>query len=280
MTDSLPPILTAHLFQELDDRLLELLESLSADDWQQATVVPKWNVKQIAAHLLDTAARRLSFGRDAALPAAAPVITSDRDLAAFINTMNARGVDTFGALSPRVLISLMRVVVRDLHDYLTTLDPLAPARIGVSWAGEQQSLNWFDVARELTERWHHQQQIRVAVGRPGIMTPRLYAPVLDCFLRGLPYAFRSLSAPTGSIVAVDITGDCGGTWYLRRNERDWSLTDSPDMTRIVTRTTIPQEIAWQIFTKAMPFDAARAQASISGDERLGVGVLGMVAIVA
>ena len=54
----------------------------------------------------------------------------------------------------------------------------------VSWAGEEESANWFDTAREFTERWHHQQQIRLAVDKPGIMTREFYFPVLDCFMRG------------------------------------------------------------------------------------------------
>ena len=56
------------------------------------------------------------------------------------------------------------------------------------------SLVWFDNARELTERWHHQEQIRLATNRPGIMTPLLYHPVLDTFLRGLPHAYREVTA--------------------------------------------------------------------------------------
>ncbi len=277
---ALPPILTADLFPELDGHLLDLLESLGADDWSRPTVVPAWNVRQIAAHLLDTAARRLSFGRDGAVPSPAPVIASDRDLAAFINAVNARGVEVYGALSPRVLIAFMRVAVRDLHDYLATLDPFATAAFGVSWAGERRSFNWFDVAREFTERWHHQQQIRLAVGRPGILTRRLYHPVLDCFLRGLPHAFRSIAAPIGTVVTIEIAGDCGGVWFLRRNDRDWSLTAAPESGASVVRTTIPQEIAWQIFTRAIAPAAARAKVTIEGDERLGAGALGLVAIVA
>jgi uncharacterized protein (TIGR03083 family) len=281
MADSAPPpILTAHLFPELDGCLLDLLESLGPDDWSRRTVVPAWNVQQIAAHLLDTASRRLSFGRDGAVRAPAPAITSDRDVAPFVNTLNARGVETYGALSPQVLVAFMHVVVRDLHAYLATLDPFATAAFGVSWAGERRSLNWFDVAREFTERWHHQQQIRLAVARPGILTRRLYHPVLDCFLRGLPYAFRSIAAPIGSIVTVEVSGDCGGVWSLRRNGHEWALTADPDPAAGVARVTIPQEIAWQIFTKAMPFEHARPQVTIAGDERLGAGVLGLVAIVA
>jgi len=59
----------------------------------------------------------------------------------------------------------------------------------VSWAGEEESANWFDTAREFTERWHHQQQIRLAVNKPGIVTREFYFPVLDCFMRALPYAY-------------------------------------------------------------------------------------------
>ena len=51
--------------------------------------------------------------------------------------------------------------------YHGSLDPHAPALFNVAWAGEQTSPNWFDIGREYTERWHHQQQIREAVGAPG-----------------------------------------------------------------------------------------------------------------
>jgi uncharacterized protein (TIGR03083 family) len=279
MPDGLPPPLdTASLFPELDGKLLELLESLTPDEWLLQTVVPKWNVKQVAAHLLDTALRRLSLDRDGERPPHAP-IRSDRDLADFVNDMNARGVEVYGRLSPAVLISLMRVAARELHQHFASLDPMAPAAFSVSWAGEAHSLNWFDTARELTERWHHQQQIRLAVNRPGIMTPRLYGPVLACFMRALPHAYRDLTARVGDVVEVRIAGDCGGAWFTRKEEDGWSLAEGVDRSRIVSTTTIPQEIAWRIFTKGLPLAAARPQISIEGDERLGRGVLSMLAIV-
>jgi uncharacterized protein (TIGR03083 family) len=279
MADSLPPILTAHLFEELDARLLELLESISPEEWRRSTIVPSWTVKQIAAHLLDTALRRLSFGRDREQMAPA-VVRSDRDIADLVNGLNAKGVDTYGRLSPRVLISLTRAAVSELHGYFKTLDPMAPAAIGVSWAGEQQSLNWFDVARELTERWHHQQQIRLALGRPGILTPRLYGPVVDCFMRGLPHAYRSVTAARGDVATVEVTGDAGGTWHVVRDDDRWRLTAAPDPQRVVSRTTIPEEIAWQLFTKALSPEAARDRVAMTGDHRIGSTALRMVAIVA
>src|SRR5438094_4321953 len=109
---------------------------------------------------------------------------------------------------------MMRMVCEQNARFHESLDPFAPAAFAVSWAGEAASLNWFDTARELTERWHHQQQIRLATNRPGIMTPELYYPVLDCFVRALPFHYRGVHAPSGTFILVTISGDCGGKWVL------------------------------------------------------------------
>ena len=278
---ALPPILTAHLFEELDERLIELLGSLSPSEWQQSTIVPAWNVKQVAAHLLDTALRRLSLDRDGEL-ASQPPINSARDLADLVNTLNARGVEIYGRLSARVLIALMRVATRELREYFLSMDPDAPARFAVSWAGETRSANWFDIAREFTERWHHQQQIRLAIDRSGIMTPRLYQPVLDCFMRALPYSYRDVLAETGAVAQISIEGASGGDWFLSRQHDRWTLATSDEShnPHIVSKTTIPEEIAWRIFTKGIYRDTARQRVVIAGDERIGSAVLGSIAIVA
>src|SRR5262249_20171307 len=149
----------------------------------------------------------------------------------------------------------------------------------VSWAGEDVSMNWFDTAREFTERWHHQQQIRLATGRPGIMTPELYYPVLDCFLRALPHSYRNMPAANGTVLRVDITGDCGGTWRLLREPDHWRLLAASEAAP-ACRVSIPQEIGWRIFTKGIDRAAAEAQTQVEGDRRLAAPVLSMVAIVA
>ncbi|MGZ4837449.1 MAG: maleylpyruvate isomerase N-terminal domain-containing protein, partial [Terriglobales bacterium] len=195
----LPPILTAHLFPVIERKLLELLRSLSPDDWERQTVSPRWKVKDVAAHLLDTQLRKLSLARDGYV-AEQPDIRSPQDLAAFINRLNEEGVRTYRRLSPAVLIEMMELASRQSAAYHQSLGPFAPAMFGVSWAGEKQSLNWFDTAREFTERWHHQQQIRIAADRPGIMTREFYYPVLDCFMRGLPFAYRQVAAELGSLL--------------------------------------------------------------------------------
>lgn len=273
----LKPILTAHLFSKLDGMLLEFLRSLALEDWEKQTVSPQWKVKDVAAHLLDTALRGVSIGRDACVPQA-PKINSSAELAAYVDRVNAEGVTVYGRLSPAVLISLMETACKQLAEYHASRDPNAQAPYGVSWAGEEKSPNWFDTAREFTERWHHQQQIRMAVNRPGIMTRELYYPVLDCFMRALPFTYQKVSAKPGTVVQVTVSGECGGSWNLYRQENGWVLTEN-ERGQKAAETTIPQEIAWRIFTKGINRESASSQVKITGNTALASPVLGMVSIV-
>lgn len=274
MMNPLPPVLTAHLFPKIEAELCDLLRSLTAEDWERRTVAPRWNVKNVAAHLLDTHLRKLSFGRDRYMVPGPPIT----DLVAFVDNLNREGVAMYSRYSPAVLVSVMELAARQTADYYQSLDPFANARIAVSWAGEEVSANWFDTAREFTERWHHQQQIRLAVDRPGIMTPELYHPVLDCFLRALPYTFRAVPAREGVAVQVEIAGDCGGAWWLYRGSDSWRLVEEAPGAP-AAKVTIPQEIAWRIFTKGFDRASAEAQSRIEGDAELVLPVLSMKAIV-
>lgn len=275
--EPLKPILAAHLYPKLEDKLLELLRSLAPHEWEEQTLAPKWKVKDVATHLLDTQLRKLSICRDGYNPRA-PAIGADAGLVDLVNRLNEEGVALYRRLSPQMLISLMEVASRQSSEYHQSLDPFAEALFPVTWAGESVSLNWFDTARELTERWHHQQQIRLAVDRPGIMTRELYYPVLDCFMRGLPFTYRRLSAAPGTLAQFNISGDCGGNWYLYRHGRTWTLIAAPAGNK-AAETTIPEEIAWRIFTKGIERDVAGSQVQVKGDLRLGLGVLDMVSIV-
>jgi uncharacterized protein (TIGR03083 family) len=269
---------TAHLFPVLHARLIELLAALEPDEWALPTVAGTWTVKEVAAHLLDTQERLIVRVRgESASPS--PAIDSSAALAAFINRINAEGVARYRQLDPAALIALMDKGAAVFAEYFQSLDPSGVAPFGVSWAGEQTSANWFDTAREYTERWHHQQQIRLATGRPGIMTRELYHPVLDCFMRALPFSYREKTAAPGAIVRFTIAGDCGGTWSLHRDAGGWRLADSTS-DGVVSEITVPQDLAWRVFTKGISRDDARGQVRVSGDPELGLHLLSTVAIVA
>src|SRR6266403_648950 len=241
------PILCAHLLRTVDEKLVDLLGSLAPSEWDLQTVAPSWKVRDVAAHLLDTVLRKLAMVRDSCYVEAV-TIRSPHDVVALVNRLNAEGVTVYRRLSPPLLINLMRTACEH-------------------------------TARELTERWHHQQQIRLATNRPGIMTPDLYHPVLDCFVRGLPYVYRDVDTPVGTALLLEISGECGGQWFLSRGATQWNFGDRPDGA-VASRVTIPQDLAWRVFTKGIDRDSARRQIAVEGNRDLGEKVIDLIAIVA
>jgi uncharacterized protein (TIGR03083 family) len=275
--NSLPPILCAHLLRKADEKLIEMLSALAPNEWELQTIAPLWKVRDVAAHLLDTALRKLSLVRDSCHVDKTDT-RSHADVVTLVNRLNCEGVTVYRRLSPRVLIEMMKLATKQSAEFHESLDPFDTAAFNVSWAGEETSLNWFDTARELTERWHHQQQIRLATHRPGIMIPDLYHPVLDCFLRGLPHALREVTAPPGTALLVEISGECGGQWFLERGAEAWNLVPRRGGD-LAARVTMPQELAWRLFTKGVDRCSALVQLEIDGDRDLAETILGLTAIV-
>jgi uncharacterized protein (TIGR03083 family) len=277
---SVEPIFATELFCRIQDELLSLLRSLSADDWSKPTAARLWTVKDIAAHLLDSDIRRLSYQRDKApmVPPEAP-IENYRDLVNFLNQLNADWIRAARRISPRLLIEFLEVTGTRVCELFKSLDPFAPALFGVSWAGEQESQNWFDIAREYTEKWHHQQQIRDAVGAPALTSRKWLFPVLDTFFRGLPHTYRETQADEGSSVLFTVAGEAGGAWTLMREGGAWKLytgeSDGP-----VCEVRMDQDAAWRLLTKGLSREEAEARIEIAGDDRLGKPILGMLAVMA
>jgi hypothetical protein len=263
--------------RRVNDALLDLLQSFTADEWHRPTVHPDRNVKDLTAHLLQGSLGRVSAIRDGyRLPTRS--ITSIEDLIALIQQNNREFMTAMRWVSPRILMDLLAIYDRELVAAFAALDPDA-AGLGVAWAGETVSRNWFDIAREYTEKWHHQQQLRDATGRPPLYESALLIPVLETFARGLPFAFRSREARDGTHVTVTVTGPVTLHWTLRRIGGAWSLWSSMDRDAQVS-ISLPADVAWRVWTKGMKRDQARAQMEVHGDETMAAPLANFVAIMA
>ena len=272
------PIPTIHLFPVLEEQLMQLLHSLTAEEWNLPTVARLWTVKDVAAHLLDGNIRVLSMMRDQHFSDRPGNIYTYEDLVGYLNGINAEWVHAMKRVSPQLMVSLLEFTGKAYAQQFASLDPFAPAIFAVSWAGETSSPNWFHMAREYTERWHHQQQIRDAVGKPGIMTRELYYPVLDSFMMALPFAYRETDAAENTTVKITISGDAGGDWFLIKKEK-WELTKTNDFP-VAAHTTISGDVAWKLFTKSWRQKEAMAGISMEGAESLAKPVLDMVTVMA
>lgn len=270
------PIPTLHLFERLDSQLILLLRSLEADDWHKATLAKQWMVKDIAAHLLDGNLRTLSMIRDSYFGSKPEAINSYQDLVRYLNELNADWVNSFKRVSPPVLIELLELSGKEYLSTLKSLDPSAPALFSVAWAGEAESQNWFHIAREYTEKWHHQKQIREAVGVGGLMERELFFPVMDTFMRALPVAYRPVKGSEGDLVRVTIPGENGGSWSIQFTASGWALTDSN--AQPVAEVEIAADDAWKLFTKGLAPELALSRIRISGSRELGQQIVKMIAI--
>jgi uncharacterized protein (TIGR03083 family) len=269
---------TLHLFPALDAELIKLLRSLDKDDWQKPTLAKLWTVKDIATHLLDGNIRTTSIFRDKYVGDPPRAINSYEDIVDYLNRLNADWVKATNRMSPEVLTELLELTGRQYYETLKTLDPFAPAAFSVAWAGEEQSTNWFHIAREFTEKWHHQQQIRVAVNKPGISSREFFYPVIDTFMQALPHTYRNISAGNNTILKITVSGPAaGGTWFLTSENEKWILSkeiSSPPTAEVI----LDPETAWRLFTKGINKVEAEKRIEFRGDMSLGRKVLEMVAI--
>lgn len=273
------PIETLHLFPVLDKLLIELLRSLTDEEWNKQTIAPLWTVKDVAAHLLDTNMRKIatSYNYSGKPP---QHIQSYQDLVDYLNELNAVWVKAMDRVSPKQLTDLLEMTGPQCYAYLQSLSPFEPARYGVSWAGEEQSENWFDIAREYTEKWHHQQQIRDAVGKPGIMHRELFYPCMDTFMRGLPHAYRNTAADEGTLIQIAISTNAGGDWYLQKKATGWALADNQVAKTPDAFVGLKPDTAWKLFTKGVKPAVAIEDSVLKGDENLTRALFNMLSVMA
>lgn len=263
----LKPVLTAPLFRPLLEELVRLLQHLSAEDWTRQTVAGRWRVRDVAAHLLDGDLRKLAACRDDHLLSPDHPIASAEDLSQFINRLNASGVSYGARLSPRLLTDLLAVTGGWVADLVERLDPHGEACFAVSWAGESTSEHWMDTGREYTERWHHQAQIRDAVGAPRLLEPRWLEPLMDLSVRSLPVAYAALDAPDGTAVTLSVRASPDSAWTVVRRDGTWRLfrgaPASPDAS-----LSLDPDLAWRLFYNALPATAIAARGVLEGDRSL------------
>ncbi|MEO8456318.1 MAG: maleylpyruvate isomerase family mycothiol-dependent enzyme [Chloroflexota bacterium] len=280
MAGELPRIDVVPLFPEERAALLEVLRSLTPEQWALPTSCPGWSVQDIAAHLVADDLGRLSWQRDGA-PGSVFQPTSaesfETDLRDFINRQNNLWVDTMRRFSAQVVLGMLEWTGPSTQKHFESLEPDAPG-LPVSWAGESESPNWFDLAREYSERWIHQAQIREAVGAPMLYEMRLFQPLIATMVRALPHTLRTLDAKDGAHIRI-VVPTVRTAWSLVREGGRWQLVQ-PLPTLADATVELDGDTAWRVFTKNISPANAKTRAKITGDEALGMRVLHAVAIVA
>ncbi len=169
--------------------------------------------------------------RDGYFGSPAPEINSYRELVEYLNRLNAEWVIAMKRLSPTILIELLEQTGKQYSAYLKTLHPTDRAAFSVAWAGEKESQNWFHIAREYTEKWHHQQQIRAAVGQEQeLYVGELFQPYLETSLRALALSLPERQRASGNGYQIRGTGEKWTMYgfYIRDGD-GWELQQGTDL---------------------------------------------------
>lgn len=270
------PVIVVDLFPNLLDELVALLNELNDEDWNTPTACSPWSVKDICAHLLGVDIGNLSWKRDGF--SVFREIESHDHLVQLLNEHNAHWVKSTQHFSPRFMIDTLRFTGSQVIEYFSSLDPFAPG-VPVDWVGPGPVLNWLDIAREYTERWHHQQHIRDAVDKPGLTDERYLAPILDTFILALPRTFRHVTAKGEPAIQVITMGSVTRNWTLVYQAPDWRLYEGT-VDKPQSRISLPADTAWRVFTKGISIEDARQHAEISGNQALALKVLETISIIA
>jgi hypothetical protein len=98
MANTLDPIVCAPLLRKVDEQLIDLLSALAPHEWDLQTVAPLWKVRDVAAHLLDTALRKLSLVRDACHEH--PLAARSNRIGQSVKSRGRRSVPAFQSADP------------------------------------------------------------------------------------------------------------------------------------------------------------------------------------
>lgn len=270
------PIIVSELFPILLNELVSLLRNLSKTDWELPTACSSWSVKDVALHLLGGDIGILSWRRDGY--STSDSINSWDHLVNLVNEQNERWIESARRMSPELIMGLLKFTGEQVIEYFQSLDPFVMGG-AVNWVSPDPAPVWLDLAREYTERWHHQQHIRDSVGKPGLKEQKFLAPVIDTFILALPRTFKNIQAENGTSIGIGITGSRRKHWTLSNPLGEWQLFEGRGGDDQVT-VVIEDDVAWRIFTNELSAAEAKELVQIKGNVQLGEIVLDTVSIIA
>lgn len=189
----------AGLFAEVSSSLDALVHGFGRAEWHAAALVG-WTVRDVVAHLAavhEVALERL-VGRTAAAV----------DLAD-LHRANERVIDELRQADVPATRARWQAGVTGLHEAVA-----APAVPTVGWLGLEPPASALLVDRAF-ETWIHADDIRRAVGLPGVDPSGPHLRVLcDLAVQVLPMGLVRTGRPHDALVTLELTGPGGGAWTM------------------------------------------------------------------
>jgi uncharacterized protein (TIGR03083 family) len=260
----MPPAARAALLATERARLLELLATVTDEDWARPSPCPEWTVLGLCCHLVGDDFSLLSRHRDRHHGTPAPDGLGEAEFIDWLDDLQVEWVRAARRLSPRLVVDLLGWAGPQLVEVFEHQDPDARSA-SVSWAGPDPVPVWLDQVRELSEYWIHRQQLLEALGRPGDLRPDLLGPILDGLRWAYPYRLAAVAAQPGDFVSIEIAGPVTATWRLVATGSTWTFRPEPG-SRLVASLSMTSDQAWRLLTNNLPADE-HPRLHLTGDAR-------------
>jgi uncharacterized protein (TIGR03083 family) len=271
---TLQPFDARPMFERVRASLLELLADLPVSEWHRPTPAGSWLVRDVVAHLLGDDVGRLSRSRDNHL---GPGPDTNESLSQFVNRYNEQWVRACARLSPQLLTDFLAHTSKEVLSYWQQVD-LDALGEPVSWAcPDQPAPVWLDCARDFTEDWIHQQQIRQGLARERTWDWAVLYAVIDTFMHAMSYTLDQEDLTDGDSLVVRLQPDLNNSWaWLRTNGR-WSATR--ELSYSTTELISDADTWWRLCVGMLSPSEARRRIEVNGDERLARAALNIISII-
>lgn len=268
-----PPLDVRPLLAPLREALVEVMTDRDDAAWQAATT-RGWTVADAIAHLLGDDLGRLARSRDGHH---APGPLGDESFEEYIDRLNDEWVVAARRLSPRLLVELLAHTGKQVRALWAGHDLDEPSE-AVSWAGVDAAPLWLDVARDYTEYWVHQAQVREALDEPLLDDTKFLGPLVSTYLRALPHTLRALAPSEGAAtLAIHVTDLAPGDWYLQGDTDGWRFVAA--VGHADTTVTWDADTVWRLGCRMIDPPMARARAHVDGDADVGAAVCDLLAVI-
>ncbi|MEJ8649248.1 MULTISPECIES: maleylpyruvate isomerase family mycothiol-dependent enzyme [Streptomyces] len=254
------------------EAITELVTPLVEGEWNRATGLPGWSVRDVVSHVIGLECEMLGDPR--------PIHTLPRDLY-HVRSESARRMEVQVDVrrhhtAPEMLSELEYTVIRRSRQLRN--ESRQPDAVVRSPLGEDRSLE-FVLQQRAFDVWVHEQDLRRVLGKPGNLdSPGAYV-TRDLLVKVLPgIVAKRAQAPADSAVVFDVSGPLEFLRTVRLDAEgnatiDGSVSLGPTVTLALDWDTFHQLACGRVRPAAVA-----EQVKIDGDHELAQAILDNFAI--
>ena len=236
------------------EAIAQLGDRLSEGDWELPTECPGWSVRDVLSHLIGVERMLLGDPAPSAPADRPPHVRNDMGAANEAWVAARRGLG-----GPEVLAEFRDVTARRLEQ-LGGFPPERFDEIGPTPVGQAPYREFMQV--RVMDCWVHEQDIRVATGRPGHAAGPAAQISLDRIASAMPFIVgKRAGVPDGRGVRFELSGSPGRRIDVAVRDGRAALRDleTPD-----TTLEMDAEVFWRL-----------GCGRVNGDAALGAGLVGV-----